>query len=68
VTFTWADPSPQKGDVFYWARSETPDDRRVTDDARVVVTGIVPGSRVCIDVALGRSGRTSVPLRICTGP
>ncbi|WP_344201786.1 serine/threonine-protein kinase [Pseudolysinimonas kribbensis] len=68
VTFTWTNPSPEKGDVYYWARSESPDDRQVTPHTRVVVTGVVPGSRVCIDVALGRSGRTSAPERICTRP
>jgi hypothetical protein len=68
VTFTWTNPSPEKGDVYYWARSESPDDRQVTSETRVVVTGVVPGSRVCIDVALGRAGRTSAPERICTRP
>jgi serine/threonine protein kinase len=68
VTFTWTNPRPRAGDVSYWARSETPDDRTATPDTRAVVTGIVPGSRVCIDVAIGRAGRNSAPERICTAP
>ena len=67
VTFTWTNPAPRKGDIYYWARSESPDDREVVDDPTATVTGVVPGSRVCIDVALGRtSGRTSPVTRICT--
>ena len=67
VTFTWTNPDPATGDVYYWARSESPDDRQVADDPTATVTGVVPGSRVCIDVALGRtSGRTSPVTRICT--
>ena len=67
ATFTWTDRAPMTGDLFYWARSETPDDRQVAHDPTATVTGIVPGSRVCIDVVLGRaSGRTSPAARICT--
>jgi eukaryotic-like serine/threonine-protein kinase len=68
VTFTWTDPKPEDGDIYYWARSETPDERTATPDAQAVVTGVVPGSRVCVDVAIGRSGRNSAPTRICTAP
>ncbi len=69
VTFAWTNPRPEKGDVYYWARSETPDERQIASDPQAVVTGVVPGSRVCIDVAVGRaSGRTSPVTRICTAP
>ena len=40
--------------------------RTVVDDPVAVVDGIVPGSRVCVDVETGRAGRTSAPLTICT--
>jgi eukaryotic-like serine/threonine-protein kinase len=66
VTFAWTDPKPADGDVFYWARSETPDQRTMTDQTTAVVTGVVPGSRVCIDVVLDRAGRDSAATRICT--
>lgn len=66
VVFTWTNPHPHKGDVYYWARSETPADRVATPDTTATVTGVVPGSRVCINVEIGRSGATGDALLICT--
>lgn len=67
VVFSWTNPRPKKGDVYYWARSETPADRVATPDTTATVTGVVPGSRVCVNVEIGRSGATGDPLVICTG-
>lgn len=67
VTFTWRNPDPQEGDVYYWALAESPASRQATDETQVTVEGVVPGSRVCLNVEIGRSGRTSEPLVICTG-
>jgi serine/threonine protein kinase len=66
VVFSWTNPQPKKGDVYYWARSETPADRVATPDTRATVTGVVPGSKVCINVEIGRSGATGEALQICT--
>lgn len=66
VVFTWTNPSPKTGDVYYWARAETPSDRQAARSETATVTGVVPGSRVCIDVEIGRSGATGEPLAICT--
>lgn len=66
ITFTWTNPAPEDGDTYYWARAETPAQRDAIRETEVVVTGVVPGSRVCINVEIGRSGRTSQPLAICT--
>jgi serine/threonine protein kinase len=66
VEFSWTHPDPRDGDLYYWARSETPDDRAAVRESAVTVVDIVPGSRVCINVEIGRSGRTSEPLVICT--
>ena len=66
VAFSWTNPHPQKGDVYYWARSESPADRVATPDTTATVSGVVPGSKVCINVEIGRSGATGEPLRICT--
>ena len=66
VVFTWANPSPKTGDVYYWARAETPSDRQATHSASATVTGIVPGSKVCINVEIGRAGATGDPLAVCT--
>jgi len=67
VAFSWTNPHPKKGDVYYWARSETPADRVATPDTTATVSGVVPGSKVCINVEIGRSGATGDPLVICTG-
>ncbi len=66
VVFSWTNPHPKKGDVYYWARAETPVDRTATPDTTATVTGVVPGSKVCINVEIGRSGATGEPLVICT--
>jgi len=66
VVFSWTNPHPHKGDVYYWARSETPADRVATPDTTATVTGVVPGSKVCINVEIGRSGATGEALQICT--
>ena len=67
VAFTWTNPKPENGDVYYWARAETPSDRQATHQGSATVTGVVPGSRVCVNVEIGRSGATGDPLAICTG-
>jgi hypothetical protein len=67
VDFSWTNPHPKTGDVSYWARAETPADRRATSTPTATVTGVVPGSKVCINVEIGRSGATGDPLVICTG-
>ncbi len=67
VVFTWSNPRPQSGDVYYWARAETPSERQAAQQTSATVTGVVPGSRVCIDVEIGRAGATGDPLTICTG-
>jgi serine/threonine protein kinase len=66
VAFTWANPDPREGDLYYWARTESPSSREALHAPEVTVDGVVPGSRVCINVEIGRSGRTSEPLVICT--
>jgi serine/threonine protein kinase len=66
VVFTWTNPSPKTGDVYYWARAETPSDRQATHTTTATVTGVVPGSKVCLNVEIGRAGATGDPLVICT--
>jgi serine/threonine protein kinase len=66
VTFGWTNPAPKSDDVYYWARSETPADRQATHETSATVTGVVPGSKVCINVEIGRAGATGDPLAICT--
>ena len=66
VDFSWTNPTPKEGDVYYWARAETPTDRQATHTTTATVTGVVPGSRVCINVEVGRAGATGDALAICT--
>jgi serine/threonine protein kinase len=66
IDFSWTNPSPKTGDVYYWARAETPADRQASRTTTATVTGIVPGSRVCINVEIGRAGATGEPLAVCT--
>lgn len=66
VEFAWSHPDPRDGDVYYWARAESPAQREVVREPAAVVDGVAPGSRVCIVVETGRDGRTSPPLTICT--
>ncbi len=66
VTFTWVNPKPKSGDTFIWARAETPDQNTPTTSPQAVLTGIVPGSKVCINVSVLRDGTTSAnPLLVC---
>jgi hypothetical protein len=68
VVFRWVNPDPEDDDVYYWARAESPAERQVVRETEVTVTGVVAGSRVCVNVETGRAGRTSQPLVICTTP
>jgi hypothetical protein len=66
VTFAWENPSPVDGDTYRYARSEQPDTRMPLTEPTVVLTGLVPGARVCVDAYILRSGQLSVePLEIC---
>ncbi len=66
VTFVWRNPKPRAGDQYLWARAETPDKKSLLNEPQVVVSGVVPGSTVCISVEVLRAGRTSPnPLEVC---
>ncbi|MCX7522079.1 serine/threonine-protein kinase [Microbacterium sp. STN6] len=67
AAFAWSNPKPKGGDTFLWAPSETPNKVTHVDDPNLTVSGVTPGSRVCIDVWVLRDGRTSAePLQACT--
>jgi hypothetical protein len=68
VLFSWVNPDLHDDDVYYWARAESPSDREAVHETDITVTGVVPGSRVCVNIEIGRAGRTSQPLVICTSP
>jgi hypothetical protein len=66
ITFSWVNPDHRDGDLYYWARAETPDSRQVVREPEVMIEGVAPGVRVCVNVEIGRAGRTSAPLVICS--
>jgi len=66
VIFTWKNPKPKSGDAFIWARAETPDKNTQAMEATATVTGVVPGSKTCINVSVSRNGIGSPsPLVVC---
>ena len=65
ATFTWTNPGPQNGDQFRWQRTDgAAPNKNVTTSgvAQAVVTGIAPGTNVCIDVRILRQGNLSEPM------
>ena len=69
ATFTWTNPSPVKGDSYVWQRTDGAgtDEVTPTPTPSATVTGVTPGTTVCIQVSIVRSGETSAdPLKACT--
>ncbi|PXA67940.1 serine/threonine-protein kinase [Cryobacterium arcticum] len=66
VTFTVSNPDPEDGDVYRWARAETPNQPTLSKTADITVSEIVPGSTVCLDIYLQRAdGKISEANRAC---
>jgi serine/threonine protein kinase len=66
VTFTISNPDPRNGDVYRWARSEAPDQPKLSKTLDIAVDGVTPGEKVCIDVYLQRSdGKLSEASTVC---
>ncbi|MGO4691821.1 serine/threonine-protein kinase [Glaciibacter sp. 2TAF33] len=66
VAFTIGNPDPEDGDLFRWARTETPNQPHPSTSAEISIDGVTPGTRVCIDVYLQRkNGKVSEPLTAC---
>jgi len=68
ITWTFTNPDPEEGDTFFWRisnrTSEEPNHQ--ADGNSVVVTDYAPGSTVCIDVRISRSGKLSAqPYETC---
>ncbi|MFC5928595.1 serine/threonine protein kinase [Cryobacterium melibiosiphilum] len=55
VTFTVSNSAPEDTDVYRWARAETPTQPQLSQTNTIVIEGVTPGARVCIDVYLQRS-------------
>ncbi|WP_241985497.1 serine/threonine-protein kinase [Cryobacterium sp. TMT1-21] len=66
VTFTVANPDPEEGDVYRWARAETPNQPKLSSTADIAVDEVTPGERVCVDLYLQRGdGKLSEANRVC---
>ncbi|QDZ14132.1 protein kinase domain-containing protein [Humibacter ginsenosidimutans] len=67
VTFTWKNPKPKKGDTYQWLQEGTTHGPTQTITPTATVTGLQPGSNVCIDIDIVRGGRTSPDsLKMCS--
>jgi hypothetical protein len=67
VTFNWKNPKPKAQDSYQWQEEGTTHGPTSTDKPQATVTGLTPGSSVCIDVKIVRDGRTSPnPLKACS--
>ncbi|THG34942.1 serine/threonine protein kinase [Glaciibacter flavus] len=65
VSFAVSSEHPQDGDIFRWARTDSPERPEAAAASPIVVTGAIPGQQLCIDVTVQRSGKTSDPTRAC---
>jgi serine/threonine protein kinase len=69
ATFTWTNPDPAKGDSYVWQRTDGAAQGGVTPttDPTAVISGVTPGTVVCIQVSVDRAGELSPdPLKACT--
>ncbi len=66
VTFTMINTAPQTGDVFRWARSDEPNQPKLSATGDIAIDGVTPGSKACLDVYVQRrDGKLSEPTRVC---
>lgn len=69
ATFIWTNPDPAKDDSFVWLRTDGAAQGGVTPttDPTAVISGVKPGTVVCIQVSVVRAGELSPdPLKACT--
>ncbi|VXB51506.1 serine/threonine-protein kinase [Pseudoclavibacter sp. 8L] len=66
VTFSWSNPDPQPGDVYYWRLGEGSKEGATTSETSVVVPNVQDGAVTCIEVEIRRGGKvSSEPLEVC---
>ena len=68
VTFTFTNPDPKEGDVFFWQISNRTADEPVqkAEGNSVVIADYAPGSTVCVTVSISRAGKLSAnPYESC---
>ncbi len=68
ASFTWTDPAPVKGDSYVWQRTDGDASGNVTPttDPSATITGVAPGTKVCVQVSVVRAGEVSPdPLKAC---
>lgn len=68
VTFSFTNPDPEEGDLFVWTISNrtASEPVRTADGDSFTITDYAPGSTVCVEVSVLRSGKTSAnPYETC---
>ncbi|PPF80989.1 serine/threonine protein kinase [Pseudoclavibacter sp. RFBJ3] len=66
VTFSWSNPDPQPGDVYYWRLGEGGKEGATTSETSVVIPNVQDGAVTCIEVEIRRGGKvSSEPLEVC---
>ncbi|MEV1130151.1 protein kinase [Agromyces sp. NPDC049794] len=66
VSFAVSHPNPDDGDRYRWQRADGSGSTEVSEAAEIVVSGVQPGERICIDVQVQRASKTSETTRGCT--
>ncbi len=69
ATFTWTNPDPAKGDSYVWQRTDGAAQGGATPTTvgKAVISGVSPGTVVCVQVSIDRAGELSpAPLKACT--
>lgn len=66
VSFAVSHPNADDGDRYRWQRADGSGSTEVSETAEIVVSGVQPGERICIDVQVQRASKTSETTRGCT--
>ncbi|MCP2372271.1 serine/threonine protein kinase [Agromyces terreus] len=66
VAFEISVDGAEEGDLFRWKRSDGSGTVEVAEASPIVVAGVGPNEKVCIDVQTQRGSRTSEPTTGCT--
>nr|WP_276509236.1 serine/threonine-protein kinase [Pseudoclavibacter chungangensis] len=59
ITFTWQNPDPRAGDVYFWWPTDGSGKATSTSETSAVVGPYTPGTTVCISIEIRRDGKGS---------
>jgi hypothetical protein len=66
VVFEVSHEPVESGDVYRWQRVDGIGGTEVAEGSTITVTGVTPGTPLCIDVQVQRGSKTSEPQRGCS--